>query len=72
MAAILERFRISYGQKLFLLTSAPLILSAAAIAFVVASQSRATADREIRALETQLIEVLLFLRIIGSGIFLMG
>ena len=56
MAAILERFRISYGQKLFLLTSAPLILSAAAIAFVVASQSRATADREIRALETQLIE----------------
>lgn len=48
--------RLSYGQKLFLLASVPLILAAAAIAFLVAAQSRALAEREIRQLETQLIE----------------
>ena len=56
MPAILDRLRPSYGQKLFLLASVPLILAAAAIAGVVAWQSRAVAEREIRALETTLIE----------------
>ncbi|WP_417741696.1 cache domain-containing protein [Salipiger sp.] len=56
MPAIPDRLRPSYGQILFLLASAPLILAAAAIAAVVAWQSRAVAEREIRALETTLIE----------------
>ncbi|MBU2962626.1 cache domain-containing protein [Citreicella sp. C3M06] len=56
MIAILDRLRPSYGQKLFLLATVPLILSAAAIAAIVSWQSSATADREIRALEIQLIE----------------
>jgi len=50
------RIPISYGQKLFLLASVPLILAVSAIAFLVAVQSRALADREIQSLETQLIE----------------
>ena len=48
--------RLSYGQKLFLLATVPLVLSVALITWIVANQSRALADREIRALETQLIE----------------
>lgn len=47
---------IPYGQKLTLLATVPLIGAVAAIAFVVAAQSRALAEREITALETQLIE----------------
>jgi two-component system, NarL family, sensor kinase len=50
------RLYISYAQKLTLLASVPLILAVAAIALVVAAQSRALAEREINALETQLIE----------------
>lgn len=50
------RLYISYAQKLTLLASVPLIIAVAAIALVVAAQSRALADREITALETQLIE----------------
>ncbi|MBS0124426.1 cache domain-containing protein [Thetidibacter halocola] len=56
MQGILHRMRPSYGQKLFLLAAVPLILAAAAIAFLVAYQSRALAEREIHQLETQLIE----------------
>jgi len=56
MAWTLNRLRITNGQKLFLLASVPLILSAAAIAWLVANQSREMADREIAVLETQLIE----------------
>ncbi|KUF08824.1 cache domain-containing protein [Pseudoponticoccus marisrubri] len=52
----MSRLRISYGQKLFLLASLPLILAVSAIAVLVAEQSRALAEREIRGLETQLIE----------------
>lgn len=47
---------IPYGQKLALLATVPLIVAVAAIALVVAAQSRALAEREITALETQLIE----------------
>lgn len=50
------RFQIPYAQKLTLLASVPLIVAVAAIALLVAAQSRALADREITALETQLIE----------------
>lgn len=50
------RFQIPYAQKFTLLASVPLIVAVAAIAVLVAAQSRALADREITALETQLIE----------------
>ncbi|MBO9464711.1 cache domain-containing protein [Tropicibacter sp. R15_0] len=56
MASLFSRFSISYGQKMFLLASVPLVLAVSAIAFLVAAQSRALADREIRSLEEQLIE----------------
>lgn len=46
----------SYGQKLTLLAAVPLILAVAAIAALVAFQSRALAEREIATLELQLIE----------------
>ncbi|KEJ87941.1 cache domain-containing protein [Sulfitobacter donghicola] len=52
----LFRLNIPYGQKLALLATLPLVIAVAAIAFVVAAQSRALAEREISALETQLIE----------------
>lgn len=48
-------FGLSYGQKLFLLATVPLILAAAAIAFVVVNQSRQLSEREIATLEEQLI-----------------
>ena len=51
-----ERLAFSYGQKLFLLATVPLLLSVTVITWIVANQSRALADREIRALETQLID----------------
>lgn len=47
---------MSYGQKVFLLATLPLILAVAAIALVVNTQSRQLAEIEIQALETQLIE----------------
>jgi len=60
MKAILQRLRdqleLSYGQKLFLLASLPLILAVTLISLVVTVQSRALAEREIKALETQLID----------------
>lgn len=55
LAAVM-RLHLTYGQKLFLLASVPLIVAAAAIALLVAAQSRDLAEREIRQLETQLIE----------------
>ena len=48
--------RLSYAQKLSLVAAIPLILAVAAIAALVAWQARALAEREIQALETQLIE----------------
>ncbi|MCE0504655.1 MULTISPECIES: cache domain-containing protein [unclassified Roseivivax] len=56
MRALRDRLNLSYTQKLFLLAALPLILAVSAIALLVAHQSRALADREIRSLETQLIE----------------
>jgi len=53
-----RRFLLSipYGQKLTLLATVPLVVAVAAIALVVAAQSHALAEREITALETQLIQ----------------
>ncbi|WP_204114026.1 cache domain-containing protein [Shimia biformata] len=56
MRRFLSQIRLSYGQKLFLLATLPLIVAVAAISVVVADQSRELAEREIAALETQLIE----------------
>ena len=53
---LLPRLRFCYGQKLFLLATVPLLLAVALITVIVASQSRQLAEREIRALEIQLIE----------------
>lgn len=50
------RFRPSYGQKLFLLATLPLILAVAAITAVVALQAKQTSNREIAALEAALID----------------
>ena len=49
-------FRPSYAQKLSLVATVPLIAAVAAIAVLVAFQSRTLAEREIKALETQLLE----------------
>ncbi|MCA0043587.1 cache domain-containing protein [Celeribacter litoreus] len=46
---------LTYARKLFLLATVPLILSVAAIALVVAHQSRTMAQMEIAELESQLI-----------------
>jgi len=56
MARLLDRFRFSYAQKVFLLAAVPLVLAVSAIAVLVAVQSRALAEREIRSLEAQLLE----------------
>ena len=47
---------LTYGQKLSLVAAIPLVVAVAAIALLVAYQSRATAEREIQALERRLIE----------------
>ncbi len=49
-------FRPNYAQKLSLLATLPLIVAVAAIAILVAHQSRKLAEREIDQLEAQLIE----------------
>ncbi len=51
-----RQLQINYGQKLFLLATVPLILAVAGISAVVAVQARALAEREIAALEQQLID----------------
>ena len=57
MRTLLANLRLSYGQKLFLLATSPLILAVAAISVLVANSSRELSEREIQALENQLIEV---------------
>lgn len=60
MAGLLSRLRdiftISYGQKVFLLATLPLIVAVFLITLVVTAQSRQLAEREIQALEAQLIQ----------------
>ena len=56
LARIRNWFELSYGQKVFLLATVPLVLAVALISLVVTSQSRQLAEREIAVLENQLIE----------------
>ena len=56
MLRSLRDLRPSYGQKLSLLATLPLIIAVAAISVLVAVQSRALAEREIQSLETELLE----------------
>src|SRR6056297_4348662 len=56
MRQLISRLRLNYGQKLFLIATLPLILTAVAISVVVTLQSRQLAEREIETLEAQLIE----------------
>lgn len=49
------RNRLTYGQTLFLVATLPLVAAAMLISAVVMIESRQMADREIRALEQQLI-----------------
>ncbi len=51
-----RRWRLSYGQKIFLLATVPLVLAASAIAVLVSVQSRALAEQEIALLEDRLLE----------------
>lgn len=52
----LTSLRLNYGQKLTLVAAIPLVLAVASIAFLVAVQSNSEAQRQIRALEAQMIE----------------
>ncbi|MFU8778567.1 MAG: cache domain-containing protein [Roseovarius sp.] len=56
MQRVFTRIRLNYGQKLFLVATLPLILTALAISVVVTLQARHMAEREIETLEAQLIE----------------
>ncbi|MCR8825560.1 cache domain-containing protein [Pseudosulfitobacter koreensis] len=56
MLRLWSRLSLSYAQKLSLIAAVPVVLAMTAIAILVTLQSRALADREIRALELQLIE----------------
>lgn len=51
-----DLFAFSYGQKVFLVASLPLVLAVTLISLVVTNQSRALAQREIQGLEGQLIQ----------------
>jgi len=48
--------RPNYAQKISILATLPLVVAVAAIALLVAYQSRASAEREIQALKHQLLE----------------
>jgi len=48
-------FNLNYGQKIFFLATIPLILAAAAIAFVVNYQTRQLLEQELHVLETELL-----------------
>lgn len=47
--------KLSYGQKIFLLATLPLVLAMLTVGFLVQRESRDMADREIAVLEAQLI-----------------
>ncbi len=56
-AALRDLLDLTYGQKLFLLATVPLIIAVGLIAAVVERQSRQLSEREIAALEQQLLRV---------------
>jgi two-component system NarL family sensor kinase len=49
------RIKLSYGQKVFLLATVPLIVAMLALGILVARESRTMSEREIAQLETQFI-----------------
>ncbi len=55
-ARLRNLFSLNYGQKVFLLATLPLLVAVFLIFLVVTDQSRKLAEREIQALESQLIE----------------
>ena len=55
MTSLKNRISLNYGQKLFLLATLPFLLAAVVISVLVTLQSRQLAEREILALEQQLI-----------------
>ena len=55
LSRLRDKMSISYGQKVFLLATLPLIGAVFLITLVVSAQSRQLAEREIQALEAQLI-----------------
>ncbi len=56
LSRLRDNISITYGQKVFLLATLPLIMAVFLIFLVVTAESRQLAEREIQALETQLIE----------------
>lgn len=50
-----QRIALSFGQKVFLLTTLPLLLAMAGLSLVVAHEARLMAENEIAVLEDQLI-----------------
>ncbi len=56
MRKAFAHWHLDYRQKIMLLASIPLILAVTAIAILTVNQSRQLAEREIEALEAQLIE----------------
>ena len=55
LSRLRDKMSISYGQKVFLLATLPLIGAVFLITLVVSAQSRQLAEHEIQALEAQLI-----------------
>ncbi|MCH2076524.1 MAG: cache domain-containing protein [Rhodobacteraceae bacterium] len=55
MASTQGIFRLSYAQKLVFLAAAPLVLAVALMGVIVTDQSRQLAEREIAALEEELL-----------------
>ncbi|THH38925.1 histidine kinase [Aliishimia ponticola] len=51
-----DRIHLTYSQKLSLVAAVPLVLAMAAIASLVALQSKTVAEQEIQTLETRLLE----------------
>ncbi|MEM6276341.1 MAG: cache domain-containing protein [Pseudomonadota bacterium] len=56
MGAFNAAFQLSYAQKLVFLAAAPLVLAVALMGLLVTDQSRQLAEREIQALEEELLE----------------
>lgn len=56
MSFLTRLLRFDYAKKLSLLATVPLVVAVSAIAVLVAYQSRSLAEREIKALEHQLLE----------------
>lgn len=55
MALFRPPFRPNYAQKLSILATLPLVVAVAAIALLVAFESSSSAEREIQALQQQLL-----------------